>query len=70
LETFVCGLKLGKENKTRKIGRCLFEQSLAVELANIDLRQSKPGTDVMITIFCDFAYFRRKKWCLSQKPML
>jgi hypothetical protein len=29
-----------------------------------------PGVDVMITIFCDLGNFRRKKWHLSQKPML
>jgi hypothetical protein len=29
-----------------------------------------PGTDVMITIFCDFDNFRRKNWRFSQKPML
>jgi hypothetical protein len=26
-----------------------------------------PGVDVMITIFCDFANFRRKNWRFSQK---
>jgi hypothetical protein len=29
-----------------------------------------PGTDVMITIFCDFDNFRRKNWRFSQKRML
>jgi hypothetical protein len=29
-----------------------------------------PGTDVMITIFCDFCLFSAKNWRFSQKPML
>jgi hypothetical protein len=38
-----------------------------------ELLKNQPKTfrvDVMITIFCDFANFRRKKWRFSQKPML
>jgi hypothetical protein len=29
-----------------------------------------PGTDVTITIFCDFRQFSAKNWRFSQKPML
>jgi hypothetical protein len=52
----------------RIVGRISPEQvTQSPEVANSE----RPGTDVMITIFCDFRQFFAKKWRFSKKnPML
>jgi hypothetical protein len=46
---------------------CNFQETAQSKQSPIGRKFAQSGTDVMITIFCDFCQFLAKNWRFSQK---